>query len=100
MALYDTLFAMMDLQASQLLVTPRDFDLSPYFEIVKFSLIQGARVPAPEPKPSYARRAVAALPTIPLLSRFRRSPLPSSSPPPGSTAPATVVLADHALRNG
>ncbi len=25
MALYDTLFAMMDLQASQLLVTPRDF---------------------------------------------------------------------------
>lgn len=76
------------------LVTPRDFDLSPYFEIVKFSLIQGARDPAPEPKPSYARRAVAALPTIPLLARFRRSPLP---PSPNSRTP---VVAHHALRNG
>jgi len=79
------------------LITPRDFDLSPYFEIVKFSLIQGARDPAPEPKPSYARRAVAALPTIPLLARFRRSPLPASPTP---KAPASVVVAHHALRNG
>jgi hypothetical protein len=53
------------------LITPRDFDLSPYFEIVKFSLIEGAREAAPEPRPSYAQRAVAALP---LLSRFRRTP--------------------------
>jgi hypothetical protein len=54
------------------LITPRDFDLSPYFEIVKFSLIEGARDAAPSPpRPSVARRAVAALP---LLSRFRRAP--------------------------
>ena len=80
------------------LVTPRDFDLSPYFEIVKFSLIEGARVPAvePEPKPSYARRAVAA---FPILSRFRRSPSPSPSPTLAK-APATTVIADHALRSG
>ena len=25
------------------LVTPRDFDLSPYFEVIKFNLIAGAR---------------------------------------------------------
>lgn len=73
------------------LITPRDFDLSPYFEIVKFSLIQGARDPASEPKPSYARRAVAALPAIPLLARFRRSPLP---PPANATAPVRAVVAD------
>lgn len=80
------------------LVTPRDFDLSPYFEIVKFSLIEGARVPAPDPipvRPSYARRAVAALP---LLSRFRRSPLPPT--PNNPTAPAAAVIADQALRSG
>ena len=58
------------------LITPRDFDLSPYFEIVKFSLIEGARDAAPAPRPSYARRAVAALPAIPLLARFRRAPAP------------------------
>ena len=28
---------------SPLLVTPRDFDISPYFEIIKFNLIAGAR---------------------------------------------------------
>ncbi len=28
---------------SPLLVTPRDFDLSPYFEVIKFNLIAGAR---------------------------------------------------------
>lgn len=78
------------------LVTPRDFDLSPYFEIVKFSLIEGARVPAvePEPRPSYARRAVAA---FPILSRFRRTPSPS---PTIAKAPAATVIADHALRGG
>jgi hypothetical protein len=78
------------------LVTPRDFDLSPYFEIVKFSLIEGARVPAvePEPKPSYARRAVAA---FPILSRFRRSPSPA---PALAKAPAATVIADNALRGG
>ena len=78
------------------LVTPRDFDLSPYFEIVKFSLIEGARIPAvePEPKPSYARRAVAA---FPILSRFRRSPSPT---PTLAKAPAETVIADHALRGG
>lgn len=82
------------------LVTPRDFDLSPYFEIVKFSLIEGARQPeAATTRPSYARRAVNALPTIPLLNRFRRSPIPSS-PTTNSTAPASVVVANHALRNG
>ena len=77
------------------LVTPRDFDLSPYFEIVKFSLIESARVPVvePEPKPSYARRAVAA---FPILSRFRRSPLPAPTTP---KAPASTVIADHALRS-
>lgn len=69
------------------LVTPRDFDLSPYFEIVKFSLIQGARPAAPEPRQSYARRAVAALPTIPLLARFRRAPVPA---PGNGAAPAAA----------
>lgn len=53
------------------LVTPRDFDLSPYFEIVKFSLIEGARREAereqPAPivsarRPGMARRAAAAFP--------------------------------------
>lgn len=78
------------------LVTPRDFDLSPYFEIVKFSLIESARVPAqePEPRTSYASRAVAA---FPILSRFRRTP---TLPPPQPTAPAATVIADHALRGG
>lgn len=78
------------------LVTPRDFDLSPYFEIVKFSLIESARVPAQEPESrgSYASRAVAA---FPILSRFRRSP---TLPPPQPKAPAATVIADHALRGG
>jgi len=66
------------------LITPRDFDLSPYFEIVKFSLIEGARDASPAPRPSYARRAVAALPAIPLLARFRRAPAPAVT----SAAPA------------
>ena len=76
------------------LVTPRDFDLSPYFEIVKFSLIEGARVPVPEPapKPSYGWRAVAA---FPILSRFRRAP---AAPTAIAQAPAATVIADHALR--
>ena len=76
------------------LVTPRDFDLSPYFEIVKFSLIESARIPVvePEPRPSYARRAVAA---FPILSRFRRTPTPAIA-----KAPAATVIADHALRGG
>jgi hypothetical protein len=80
------------------LVTPRDFDLSPYFEIVKFSLIESVRVPtpAPEPRASYASRAVAA---FPILSRaFRRSPSPL--PPPQPQAPAATIIADHALRSG
>jgi hypothetical protein len=28
---------------SPTLITPRDFDLSPYFEVVKFSMLEGAR---------------------------------------------------------
>jgi hypothetical protein len=59
------------------LITPRDFDLSPYFEIVKFSLIEGARDESAPARPSVARRAVAALP---LLSRFRRTPAPAAIP--------------------
>jgi len=74
------------------LITPRDFDLSPYFEIVKFSLIEGARAASPEPRPSYARRAVAALPAIPLLSRFRRTPVAASS--------AAAAVDGQALRQG
>jgi cell wall-associated NlpC family hydrolase len=58
------------------LITPRDFDLSPYFEIVKFSLIEGARrqaeAAAPQPaRVGLARRTVEALP---LWRRFRRAP--------------------------
>jgi hypothetical protein len=59
------------------LVTPRDFDLSPYFEIVKFSLIEGTRTgteaiqPERTARPGMARRAVAALP---LFGRLRRRP--------------------------
>jgi len=57
------------------LITPRDFDLSPYFEIVKFSLIEGARRQAEAaaayapPRVGLARRTVDALP---LWRRFRR----------------------------
>jgi len=36
------------------LITPRDFDLSPYFEIVKFSLIEGSRDDAPAAETSRA----------------------------------------------
>ena len=46
----------------------------------------------PEPRPSYARRAVAA---FPILSRFRRTPTPAIA-----KAPAATVIADHALRGG
>jgi hypothetical protein len=64
------------------LITPRDFDLSPYFEIVKFSLIEGARreAEAVAPKPvhvGFARRTVDALP---LWRRFRRAPTSASVP--------------------
>ncbi len=58
------------------LITPRDFDLSPYFEIIKFSLIEERRDAPIATRPSVARRAVAALP---LLSRFRRAS-PSAAP--------------------
>ncbi|MBM4270051.1 MAG: lipo-like protein [Deltaproteobacteria bacterium] len=49
------------------LITPRDFDLSPYFEIVKFSLIEEAR--AATPAPAAPRRTARV---FPLWSRFRR----------------------------
>lgn len=68
------------------LITPRDFDLSPYFEIVKFSLIEGARRRLAEQaaatrrpaRPSLASRTVGALP---LWRRFRRTPasIPSAA---------------------
>lgn len=66
------------------LITPRDFDLSPYFEIIKFSLIEGTRDTGVTTRPSVARRAVAALP---LLSRFRRAP--------ASAAPNVAAARPH-----
>jgi hypothetical protein len=64
------------------LITPRDFDLSPYFEIVKFSLIEGARrqaeaAPYEPPRAGFARRTVDALP---LWRRFRRPPVSAAMP--------------------
>jgi hypothetical protein len=58
------------------LITPRDFDLSPYFDIVKFSLIEGARRQAEEAarsalRPAPARRMTRA---FPLWRRFLREP--------------------------
>lgn len=58
------------------LITPRDFDLSPYFDIVKFSLIEGARRQAEEaarnaPRPAPVRRVTRS---FPLWWRFRSEP--------------------------
>jgi hypothetical protein len=59
------------------LVTPRDFDLSPYFEIVKFSLIEGTRE---EPRPVRATIAAGAARVAPLWRRFTRWSRPSEAP--------------------
>jgi hypothetical protein len=61
------------------LITPRDFDLSPYFEVIKFSLIESAKKGAhPEGETagpvSIARRAVSAFPLWRRLRREARSP--------------------------
>ncbi len=60
------------------LITPRDFDLSPYFEIVKFSLRDGELREAATDPPETAGRRLARV--LPFLRRLGRSSASSDAP--------------------